>query len=159
MFSLPQQIYTVVSDGPGFLLKRSPPIINSMAADTARHLHSSLTLQDCSQGLGGGMGEPLWAEVGWRMGAGGGHEGQQTGWWCRCVLDVYGGYLKLKQSVTWFDLWGTCNLTYQAKCLSIQLYWCDIRYSYFEKSYVNVVLYRNLFKRKDAALKLLSFAS
>lgn len=54
MFSLPQQIYTVVSDGLGFLLKRSPPIINSMAADTARHLHGSLTLQDCSQGLGGG---------------------------------------------------------------------------------------------------------
>lgn len=53
MFSLPQQIYTVVSDGPGFLLKLSPPIINSMAADTARHLHSSLTLQDCSQRLGG----------------------------------------------------------------------------------------------------------
>lgn len=52
MFSLPQQIYTVVSDGPGFLLKRSLPIINSMAADTARHLHGSLTLQDCSQGLG-----------------------------------------------------------------------------------------------------------
>ncbi len=55
MFSLPQQIYTVVSDGPGFLLKRSPPIINSMAADTARHLHSSLTLQDCSQGLEEGL--------------------------------------------------------------------------------------------------------
>lgn len=54
MFSLPQQIYTVVSDGPGFLLKRSPPIINSVAADTARHLHGSLTLQDCSQALGGG---------------------------------------------------------------------------------------------------------
>lgn len=53
MFSLPQQIYTVVSDGPGFLVKLSPPIINSMAADTTRHLHSSLTLQDCSHGLWG----------------------------------------------------------------------------------------------------------
>lgn len=28
MFSLPQQIYTVVSDGLGFLLKHNPPIIN-----------------------------------------------------------------------------------------------------------------------------------
>lgn len=53
VFSLPQQIYTVVGDGLGFLLKLSPPIINSMAADTARHLHGSLTLQDCSQALGG----------------------------------------------------------------------------------------------------------
>ncbi|KAK1891988.1 Cilia- and flagella-associated protein 299 [Dissostichus eleginoides] len=65
-------MYTVVSDGPGFFLKRSPPIINSVAADTARHLHSSLTLQDCSQGLGG----LVWAEVGWRKEGGG---GQQTG--------------------------------------------------------------------------------
>lgn len=44
VFSLLQQIYTVVGDGPEFLLKLSPPIINSMAADTARHLHGSLTL-------------------------------------------------------------------------------------------------------------------
>lgn len=63
VFSLPQQIYTVVGDGPGFLPKLSPPIINSMAADTARHLHGSLTLQDCSQALGG----PLW----WRWGPAG----------------------------------------------------------------------------------------
>lgn len=63
VFSLPQPIYTVVGDGLGFLLKLSPPIINSMAADTARHLHGSLTLQDCSQALGG----PLR----WRWGAAG----------------------------------------------------------------------------------------
>lgn len=62
MFSLLQQIYTVVSDGLGFLPKHGPPIINSTAADTARHLHSSLTLQDCSRGLWGG------AEVGRRVG-------------------------------------------------------------------------------------------
>ncbi len=88
MFSLPQQIYTVVSDGPGFLLKRSPPIINSMAADTARHLHSSLTLQDCSQGLGG----LVWAEVGWRMGGDGATEaGRQVGGVGVCVsVCVYG---------------------------------------------------------------------
>ena len=60
MFSLLPQIYTVVSDGPGFLLKLSSPIINSMAADTARHLHSSPTLQDCSQGAGG----LVWVKVG-----------------------------------------------------------------------------------------------
>lgn len=60
VFSLPQQIYTVVGDGPGFLLKLSPPIINSMAADTARHLHGSPTLQDCSQALGG----PPWRRWG-----------------------------------------------------------------------------------------------
>lgn len=78
MFSLPQQIYTVVSDGPGFLLKRSLPIINSMAADTARHLHGSLTLQDCSQGLGA-------CGCGLKDGGSGGHEGLQTGWWCQCV--------------------------------------------------------------------------
>jgi len=94
MFSLPQQICTVVSDGPGFLLKLSPPIINSMAADTTRHLHSSLTLQDCSQGLGEvgvGKGE---LEDGWRRGYG----GWQTGWWM-------GGWLNYKQAVlcpTWF---------------------------------------------------------
>lgn len=84
MFSLPQQIYTVVSDGPGFLLKRSLPIINSMAADTARHLHGSLTLQDCSQGLGA-------CGCGLKDGGSGGHEGLQTGWWCQCVcVSVFG---------------------------------------------------------------------
>lgn len=59
VFSLPQQIYTVVGDGPGFLLKLSPPIINSMAADTARHLHGSDTA-----GLFPGTGRAAVVEVG-----------------------------------------------------------------------------------------------
>lgn len=49
-----------------------------MAADTARHLHGSLTLQDCSQGLGA-------CGCGLKDGGSGGHEGLQTGWWCLCV--------------------------------------------------------------------------
>lgn len=64
VFSLPQQIYTVVGDGPGFLLKLSSPIINSMAADTTRHLHGSPTLQDCSQALGGGALRWRWGPAG-----------------------------------------------------------------------------------------------
>lgn len=61
MFSLPQQIYTVVSDGSGFLLKHNSPIINSgqlTPSDTCASLPDSAGLFPgwglvCGGGLAG----------------------------------------------------------------------------------------------------------
>lgn len=110
MFCLPQQIYTVVGDGLGFLLKHSPPIINSMAADTTRHLHSSLTLQDCSQGLGGWCGQ-RW-DGGW---------GEERGW-------VWGLADRLKLSVcVW--ICGEGFMCDNGKLARVKPFFCNSLYS------------------------------